>query len=203
DLAETKQGQITKTIELKFTRSVLTENETRAALLNAGLEQAEVAELMEVWNIKKDARLFTPSMDDLKRWFNSGFMTEEMFKAELAAEGVPDRYVTYYVRDTIPETEAAKIRELTKSDVLATFRLGLISETDTRARLTALGYVEADITLLIAKNTPTLAPDKVRELSKADVLKAFKTGLIDGPEARARLAALGYGEDEIDILMVL
>ena len=201
DLAETKQKQVTRNIEIKFIRSIMTENETRAALLNAGLEQAEVGELMEMWNIKKGERLFTPSMDDMKRWFKSGFMTEEMFKAELVAEGVPDRYITYYIRDATPETETEKVRELSKADVLATFRLGLISESATTGRLAALGYKPEDIALLIDKARPVLTPEAERDLSKADVLKALRDGIITEPEARIRLAALKYGEDEINILI--
>jgi len=98
--------------------------------------------------------------------------------------------------------EAFPQRVLTYSQVIRLLREGKITEREARERLHKLGYSDEEINLLI---TFAQAEETKREkdLSKADILKAYVEGLIDHDDAVRELTKLGYSVDEALLLLRL
>ena len=105
--------------------------------------------------------------------------------AELLVDiGYSNDEAVYLLAVNIPadeEASAVAIRELTKGDVLAGLKAGVITETDARNKLLGLRYTAADADFLLkiyrAAAKPPTEP-ALKEASKADITTAVKKGLI-------------------------
>lgn len=102
----------------------------------------------------------------------------------------------------IPEEETTtevKQRELTKSDILNSYKLGQIDEAEAVSRLISIRYSEDDAIFLITLTIATIekiAEVKERDLTKADIIKGVKTGVISQEEGYYMLLNIGYSSDE-------
>ncbi len=99
---------------------------------------------------------------------------------------------------------------LTRVDLRRIWELGLIDEQELLTRLEYLGYSPEDARLMleyykVEKNFAELAQKaEGRELTKTEVLNAYKNKLLSFDEAKRRLVEdLYYSEDEAEYLLLL
>ena len=100
--------------------------------------------------------------------------------------------------------EEKKKPALTKSTILSAFRKRLIDKQTAKELLIRLGYEEKSVEILLElEDKIRRAKDRPRErdITKSDVLKAFRIGLIDYDTAKEFLMALGYSESEAIFLL--
>jgi len=93
-------------------------------------------------------------------------------------------------------------KDLTKSEIEKLYRLGKFDENSVRLYLSKLGYKEEAINHII-NILKSEKVDKERDLTKTDILRAYREGLIDANRATIELEKLGYSRDEINILLAL
>lgn len=93
-------------------------------------------------------------------------------------------------------------KKLTKSEVEKAFLTGLYDERKLRAELKAMGYTDQaiDTIIQIIHNTKL---EKDRDLTKTDILRAYREGVIDAEKAKSSLVDLGYTPEEAEILLKL
>jgi len=93
-------------------------------------------------------------------------------------------------------------KDLTKSEIEKLHKLGEFDDEDVKAYLSKLGYKERAIKYIL-KILKSEKVDKERDLTKTDILRAYREGLIDPLKAEEELIKLGYSRDEINILLAL
>jgi len=127
----------------------------------------------------------------------------EMMRA-LGYDEIEANYLLKLTKATIPIEDAPRPKSLTKENVMTAYALGVISEEEARNFLRALGYDDASVEVLIALADVRKRRESEilrKDLTKSDVMKAFRLGIITREEADAFLTRLGYSEEEKEILL--
>ncbi len=105
------------------------------------------------------------------------------------------------------ETDAAvKARELTKADILAGLKTRTITLSTARAKLVSSRYVPADADYILKVYQASIKPptaEKAKELTRSDIEKAVKLGLIPAKQAYTMLLAIGYTPAAADFILKL
>jgi len=143
-----------------------------------------------------------------------GLMTKEESLARYKLLGYNDADSALMVETDFWE-DTAEERELTKGEILAAFRRNLITYDMAFDMLKELEYSDKAITFILRYNeyvrqldastsgSKVISPlaDGARDLTKAEILKAYTEGLLTIAETRNRLLALGYGPTEYNLLI--
>lgn len=93
-------------------------------------------------------------------------------------------------------------KELSDSKIERLFIDGYISEDEFKSIMIKRGYPEEQINLYIAY----LKNEKMREqrdLTKTDILKAFREGILSRDLAKQLLMSIGYDENEAELLLII
>ncbi len=106
----------------------------------------------------------------------------------------------------IPIEKVETERELTKGDIAAGLKAGIISPEEARVMLTELRYSAEDAEFLVSANMPdavALAAEKKRQVDKGDIRSALRAGIITDADAISRLVKLQYTEADASFLVYL
>ena len=98
--------------------------------------------------------------------------------------------------------EEFRPRLITRAFTLSLLRSGLITKEQAKDILKKLGYSDEIIDVMI-KSVTIEKTEKDKDLTKTDILRAYRRGIITEEEARKHLEELGYSPEEIDILLKL
>jgi hypothetical protein len=184
------------------------DRETALRLLRMNGYKREWAEwILEATKEERTEKDKDLSKSEIMRLRRYGIIDDNTFLNFMRALGYDEieaDYLLKLTKATIPTQEAPKPKTLTKDNILRAFELGVIREDEARNMLKALKYDDTSINVLIelAKARVKKEPEELkRDLTKADVLKALRLGIIDRNEADAYLTALGYDEKERAILL--
>ncbi len=151
-------------------------------------------------------KVYTAFPDLLARYKN-GWITLEMVKAELVAMGMSaaraQEMIEEKIKKAAPERVAAE-KDLTKADIINGVKKGVITRVQGAELLTDIGYSDDEAVYLLDVNIPTDQETSVktaRELTKADVLKGLKTGVITEADALGMLLNLRYTSTDAQFLL--
>jgi len=139
--------------------------------------------------------------------FKNGWITEDDIRNWLISLDIPPERVEQFIQEkTKPEKpeRVAKERDLTKADIYKGVKKEIISWSKGVELLQELGYDKDEAEFILAINVPieeTITETKRRELTKADVLKGLKTGVITRAEAYSKLLELRYMPADADFLL--
>jgi len=91
---------------------------------------------------------------------------------------------------------------LTKSEIMKLYKQGKINEQTARMLLAEMGYTREaiDLTFLLTREEKV---EKEKDLTKSEILKAYREGILSRDDVVIKLRALGYSDDEIQILLEL
>lgn len=104
------------------------------------------------------------------------------------------------------QDDQVEYKKLTKSDIKAAVRELLIPASVARERLLELRYSPSDADLLVKIYTagiPEEVVEEQRELTKSDIGRALKAGIMTEQEARGYLLSLRYSPQDVDTLIEL
>lgn len=142
-------------------------------------------------------KIYTAFPDLLARYKN-GWITLEDVKREVIGMGMsPERAETMIqekIKKASPE-RVAKERDLTKADIIAGVKKGVITRVQGAELLTDIGYSDDEAVYLLDVNVPADEETNVktkRELTKNDILNGLKTGVITETDALNKLLELRY-----------
>jgi len=154
--------------------------------------------------IEKDKELTKSDILNLYRW---GIIKEQdaiNLLVELGYEEIEARWLIDLVKARIAIARRDKGRDLSKSDILTAFRLGVLSEMEAKSLLLALGYDDTEVRILLdiqKKRMEKEPKERRRELAKSDIVKAFRLGIISKEDAENYLRQLGFKDEEIKVLI--
>ncbi|GAI72431.1 unnamed protein product, partial [marine sediment metagenome] len=154
-------------------------------------------------------KVYVAFPDLVARWRN-GWITEDEVKSELTALGMPDERATELIETKKKEVNGEVVadeRDLTKAEIYAGVKKGVISWDEGLELLQDLGLSADDATYILEVRVGTLedTPEivKKRDLTKTDILNAIKKEVISIEDGRQMLIDLGYSEGETDILIMV
>lgn len=189
----------------------ITEEDVRTELLTLGMPPDRVEELIQT-KIKaarpeRTVKERDLTKADIYRGVKNNVIEREQGFELLRDLGYSDFEAEYLLLLNAPlgsDDASAKRRELTKADLKSAVKQQLVTPDEAVERLIALRYAPADAQFLgnlYAGLIPieTVAPQ--RELTKSDIGKALRKGILGPNESLTLLIDLGYSQDDAEILI--
>ena len=131
-----------------------------------------------------------PTRVDVRRWWDMRTIDEARLREVYHAQG-------YYGKDLDDYVLWTKVY-VAFPDLLARWKNGYITEDEVKSELTTLGMPADRVDELMETNVKAVKSEKTtaeRELTKTDIIKGVKTGVITREEAVEFLMDLNYDED--------
>jgi hypothetical protein len=184
-------------------RGVITEDDLDLLLRSA--------DVMPFWRDKLKAVAYQPlTRVDVRRMHKLGILDVDAVKKAYKDIGYDDSNAQSLTEFTVqynasPEEQEKTLQdknrqyyqELTRADILKSFHLGLITETDTRTMLSDLGYKDNDIDFLIAREI-YLIEDARRDATIKYIQELYVKNLIDDRTLRVELGKLNLPAFTVD-----
>lgn len=187
-----------------YSQGVLNREDVKRAYLDLGYN-LDKAEKMTEFTIRYEMsteRDLTKA--DLVDGFGRGVLARAEALDDLLELGYSEDEAEYYLDKQVAKQAQAKI-EAYASRYKKLYVKGLVDDAAVRAALSPVGATDAQITEYLdlwaldrQLALDTTVTDVQRDLSKADILSGYSTGLISPDEARGLLTALGYDPDEVE-----
>jgi len=139
-----------------------------------------------------------PTRVDVRRWWDMRTITEERLREVYTHQGYHGKDLDDYVLWT-------KVY-VAFPDLIARWRNGFITLDEVRSELTGYGMPADRVEELIETKMKAAAPDQItdeRNITKTDIYKGVKQGVITREEAIELLMDLGYEEDTADYLLTI
>jgi hypothetical protein len=193
-------------LSTRYGKGWITSEQVKSELAAAGLDP-KIADRVYQWIVKQSAteRVTTEkslTKAEIVKGVKKGTITRADGEKLVVEMGYDAKEAKFIMDINIPVGETAtetKQRELTKSDILNAYKLGQIDEADTVSGLMSIRYSEDDAIFLLTLTIATLekiAAIKQRDLTKADIIKGVKNGVITQEEGYLMLLNIGYTDDE-------
>lgn len=179
-------------IETAYEDGSLTRADAQAHLVTLGYLAADATFILDLVDVKWEQALHNASVARVKAQYVAGRIDRNTASNELDTIGVAAAHRDLYLAQwTI--VASTPTRTLTEAQLTKSYREGLLTEAQFRARLTAMGFASADVDLITA-----LTPVR---LTQAQALAAFTGGFITETDTRARLTAMGVAAADQDVLI--
>jgi len=157
-------------------------------------------------DIAADMMLVMGIRTDLSTRYSKGWLDAEGVKSEIAAAGlgkdIGERLYQWIVKNVSNE-RVVKERDLTLTDIYKGIKKGTLTRPQGRELIKAMGYDDFEVEVKLSNNVPleeTVVEVRLRQLTKADILKAYKLDEFDRPETIMRLVEIRYLPADADIL---
>jgi len=158
-----------------------------------------VVEIPPFWRDKLIAISWNvPTRVDVRRFWDMRTITEERLREVYAAQGYHGKDLDDYVLWT-------KVY-VAYPDLLARWSKGWITMDDVRSELVGLGMPAARVEEMIQTKIKPAESERVsseRDLTKTDIYKGVKQGVLARGEGIELLMDLGFDEDEADYLLAI
>ena len=189
----------------RYKNGWITLDQVREELIAMGMKP-ERADTMIEEKIKKAAPERVAAEKDLTKADIISGVKKDVITRVQAAEllvdiGYSNDEAIYLLDVNIPTDEVTSVktaRELTKSDILAGLKAGVITETDALGKLRELRYTAADADFILKVYKAAAKPPaeaNLKEASKADIVTAVKKGLITQEAGYMMLLDIGFSAE--------
>lgn len=139
-----------------------------------------------------------PTRVDVRRWWDMRTIDEARLREIYIHQGYHGKDLEDYILWT-------KVY-VAFPDLIARWRKGWITIDDVRAELTAMGMPADRVEEMIETKMKSTAGEKTageREITKTDIIKGVKKGVITRSEGIDLLMDLGYDEDDADYILAI
>lgn len=174
------------------------------------LEQLKQVGLQEEFrDIAADMMLAMGIRTDLSTRYSKGWITADEVRQELIDSGLSETVQTRMYEWIVKNTQTDRVtkeRDLTVTDIIKGVKKGTISRIEGQSLIEAMGYDEKEAKFKLDINIPIeeqVQEVKQRELTKADITKAYKLGTIDYSESLSKLIGIRFTEDDAHFLLAL
>lgn len=197
-------------LSTRYSKGWLDAEGVRSELAVSGLSP-EVADRMYQWIVKnvsgeRVAKERDLTLTDIYKGIKKGTVTRQQGADLIKDMGYDDWEVEVKLSNNVPIEETVtevKERELTKADVLRLLKAKKIDEPEALTRLMNNRYSEGDSQLLISlveQTTEVIVDEKQRELTKIDIIKAVKAGVVTQEEGYMMMLDVGYTPKDAEII---
>jgi len=159
----------------------------------------EHAQRMTLWS-----KAYTIAAD-IRALYSKGWIDESGARQMITDAGVPKERAEVFLQKLVKSGQADRMtteRDLTKTDILRLFKLGIISSGQAASNLQDIGYDAEEASYLMALYTSS-TEITLKELTQAQILKAFRLGIYNRDEAKAKLIEEGWSADSSETLLKL
>jgi hypothetical protein len=198
-------------LSTRYGKGWITSGDVKSELAKAGLD-ANIQERVYQWIVKQSAteRVTTEknlTKAEIVKGVKKGTISRKEGEGLLVEMGYDAKEATFIMDINIPAgdtTTEVKQRELTKSDIINAYKLGQIDEADVVSGLMSIRYSEDDANFLLSLTNATLEKIeevKERNLTKADIIKGVKNGVISQEEGYTMLINIGYSDEDSNFIL--
>lgn len=194
-------------IKSAWSDNVLTDQEARHWLAEAGVEAERAEILLATWRHEIAPRYARLNAGTILEAYVAGVLNRGLAKTRLTEVGFTDDDAELQIRLAELRNPAvfggptpAQATRIGPSELAGLVALGLINPAQMSLRLTQSGYTAEDAALL-AEAARLRAQPAERTLPESIVLTAYLDGLIERIQAGALLAKLGYTADQAGLIL--
>ena len=200
--AEAKIRDVTQSTILRaYGERIVARGEAESMLADLGYTADGVELLLAVEDFNTQHDLAALRAKVIEQQFRQGAVSGGDARAQLASAGygveradlVVQRWEIQY---------GAKDRDLTEAQLRNALQRGLIDSAVYVRRVGALGYSDEDAKILLALAGGATTED-VRQLSRAQVIDAYKRTIISRATAEQRLGDLGFAGDDVQLQLAI
>lgn len=178
-----------------------------ARLLAAGWSQEDAQAQVDEWNAEAKVGRTGLTESRILAYLKAGILTAAEAYDLLTAQGINSTNAKFLVDhpETVP---AVRIHGNTPADIIAAYKDGILDLGQTRQKLIDAGDTAdaADLKLQIAHFTLNRGPKpklQHKNLTEAQVLEAFKLGLVADTWALRELSTMGYSDTDASLLVTI
>jgi len=197
----------------RWSKGWISLEEVRSELVRLGMPAERVEEFIQSKVEAPRAERTSSERDLTKTDIIKGVKTERISRVEgvelLIDLGYDQDEADYILAINIPEDQVesvVKARQVTKSDIIAGLRSGVLTEDEARQRLLGLRYSALDAQLLLDIFNASIKPpaeEKQKQASKADIVLAVKKDLITPEEGYLMLLDLGFTPEASEFILLV
>jgi len=197
----------------RWSNGWITEEDVRAELATLGMPAARIDTLMQTkikaiegGKVEAEKAL---TKAEIYRGVKTGKITREEAVDLLIDLNYTETQASYLLDTNIPPDEeeaAVQERALTKADILNGLKAELITELEAHEKLLGLRYTADNAWFLIKIFNALVKPPtepRDREASKADIVKAVKTGLITPEDGYLMLQDIGFTPEASQFILMV
>jgi hypothetical protein len=187
--------------------------EVRSALLAMGMPADRADWLIETKVKVVSADRTTKEKDltkaEIVKGVKKGVLSEADAIELLQDMGYDAKEAKYIMSINMPEEDTKKAlaqKELSKSDILSALKKELITVEDALSKLILIRYTADDAQFLINLALATAKPIvdvKQREITKTEIIKGVKLGVLTPEEAYLWLQDIGYSPDDASFILTI
>ncbi len=194
-----------------YDANVLTRDNVKARLVGFGytVDQAEIIlKTHDTLQQRRNVTTIKPlPITVILNAYDAKIGDRTLALAQLSRHGYSDFQSDYILRTheaMRSEPKVTPARKLSQSTILDAYRTDILTETQAKARLKTLGYVDTDVTVILEtfKRLIAQVPEVIsKELSRSSIERAYQLGLITRTLAKTRLTTLGYTLSDAELLI--
>lgn len=176
-------------------------------LLVDGWSQDDAQAQINEWNAEAKVGRTGLTETRILAYLKAGILTATEAYDLLIQQGINSGNATFLVQhpETVP---AARAHGSTAADIIAAYKDGILDLAQTRQKLIDAGDTAdaADLKLQVAHFTLNRGPKpklQHKNLTEAQVLEAFKLGLVADTWALRELATMGYSDTDASLLVTI
>ncbi len=165
----------------------------------AAYDWFRLVEIPPFWRARLTEMMFeVPTRVDVRRFWDMRTISEERLRSIYHAQGYHGKDLEDYILWT-------KVY-VAFPDLIARWSKGWITLDDVRAELVGYGMPADRLEELIQTKIKAEQPERTsaeRDITKSDIIKGVKTGVITREEGIELLMDMGYDEDEADYILLI
>ena len=160
-------------------------------------------------SIAADMMLVMGISSDISSRYSKGWITSAQVKSELSNAGLDESIQTRLYQQIVKQTSAERVtkeKELTKAEIVKGVKKGTITRTEGEKLISEMGYDAKEAKFIMDINVPvedTVTDIKQREITKSDIINAYKLSQIDAADVISGLMSIRYSEDDARFLLNL
>jgi hypothetical protein len=208
DALEPFRGGLRSRVLSMYQARNLPEQDARRVLADLGYESDQVDAYMTEADFIREAAIYDDWRASIKRLYVAGHWSREQVIRKMVELGfgedeiidlVPLWDVDRELREVTAEERAEK--DLTKSEVVGAYTESLMTESDARESLEALGYDREEADVLLAR--AEIAKAKAARTEQESTLHTlYVAGRKSAGDVRSALGAVGLSEQRVTALLV-
>ena len=176
-------------------------------LVKLGLSEAAATDLYQqkIKNPNQKDRMGAEkdlAKSDIVAGYKRGVLTAEDATKMLQELNYDAEEAAFIVKVNTPIPTQPK-RDLTATDITSGVASGILGYDEAKKYLLYLGYDDWECTYLLKLHAPKVVKGTAKDLTKAEIVKAWKAGIFPDDTAIEQLMKAGYDEDEAIIILAI
>lgn len=187
-------------VQRAYAAGLLTRDQASLRLRDANYDPEEISILLTLATLEPEVAVRRLTAREAVDALAKGLITDADYQRRMAALRYPPEDAWLLVKLAAKPPTPEELRQLSLAQLTSAYKAGLLPLADLRQRLLDQHWDEADADLIIQLSTQPPQALAARDLSPAQLIKAYQAGLLDLLPLLDRLVAQGYSEADARLL---